>query len=365
MPAERRREIEILFLDVGQGDATLIFPPDGEEAPVLFDGHCGHVIKATLRARGVEHLAAIVVSHLDFDHIDGLPDLLLSDWLTVDTVYLSAVDGRVAETKQGAKAAKALVDRAIEGTTAPRRWELVPAVRDGRPILSGPDWRIDLIAPEHADTQLEKDRDGRPVEANRASAIVRVTMGEHRLLIGGDAPLGSWARLAPAERTAEVFRVPHHGGALDDGGHPDDWDVARLYGDAATTDAVISVGTANGHEHPNPEWVAPLLGGACQLRCTQVTPRCHPNVATEGPGERTRMMRRSMLVEPAWRHYEDPARRTGPRNAEVPCAGTVVVTLRPDAPPEVRPAPERHATIVSLWDQPLCVRADAAPPERE
>ena len=49
------------------------------------------------------------------------------------------------------------------------------------------------------------------------------------MLIGADAPLLSWSELPSAELRAEAFRIPHHGGALDDGGTPAGWSVRRLY----------------------------------------------------------------------------------------------------------------------------------------
>lgn len=60
------RGLEVLMLDVGQGDASIIRPPDGP--PVIFDCKDAHVVLRTLEQRG-DHgsVAAVIFSHLDRD----------------------------------------------------------------------------------------------------------------------------------------------------------------------------------------------------------------------------------------------------------------------------------------------------------
>jgi competence protein ComEC len=68
-------ELTVRFLDVGQGDATLVQHPDG--TAVLFDGGPpeGGVTRL-LRRAGVRRLAVLVATHASRDHHGGLVDVL-------------------------------------------------------------------------------------------------------------------------------------------------------------------------------------------------------------------------------------------------------------------------------------------------
>ncbi|MFO0605017.1 MAG: hypothetical protein U0324_17690 [Polyangiales bacterium] len=61
--------LEIYRHDVGQGDCTVVIPPDGEGAPILFDCADLYVAERFCDNHGITRLAAVVVSHLDVDHI--------------------------------------------------------------------------------------------------------------------------------------------------------------------------------------------------------------------------------------------------------------------------------------------------------
>ncbi|MDZ7778501.1 MAG: MBL fold metallo-hydrolase [Gemmatimonadota bacterium] len=65
--------MEIAFLDVGQGDATLIRSPDGRAA--LVDAGPGDPT-AQLEALGVDRLELVVASHPHADHIGGMEAVL-------------------------------------------------------------------------------------------------------------------------------------------------------------------------------------------------------------------------------------------------------------------------------------------------
>src|SRR6185295_9497736 len=66
--------LTVSFLDVGQGDATLIEAPAGA---VLVDaGPAEARIASKLRAAGVRSLALAVLTHPQADHEDGFEDLL-------------------------------------------------------------------------------------------------------------------------------------------------------------------------------------------------------------------------------------------------------------------------------------------------
>ena len=69
--------LQVEFLDIGQGDATLITGPSGEK--VLIDsGQKSYRIKEHLIKRKVNKLDLVVASHADADHIGGLSMVLRS-----------------------------------------------------------------------------------------------------------------------------------------------------------------------------------------------------------------------------------------------------------------------------------------------
>ncbi len=77
----------VSFIDVGQGDATLI--QSGGENYLVDAGRpeAGPEVVDFLRSRGVQELDGLVATHPDADHIGGLPDVL--DAFPVSEVYLS------------------------------------------------------------------------------------------------------------------------------------------------------------------------------------------------------------------------------------------------------------------------------------
>lgn len=75
------------FIDVGQGDATLV--QTGGESYLVDAGRPeeGPEVVDFLRSRGVDELAGLVSTHPDADHIGGMPDVL--DAVPVEEVYVS------------------------------------------------------------------------------------------------------------------------------------------------------------------------------------------------------------------------------------------------------------------------------------
>ncbi|HZJ09218.1 MAG TPA: ComEC/Rec2 family competence protein, partial [Trueperaceae bacterium] len=74
-----QRPPDVWFLDVGQGDATLIRLPgrfevlvDGGGSPFSDDDVGERVVLPVLRALGVDELEVVVATHPDADHVEGL-----------------------------------------------------------------------------------------------------------------------------------------------------------------------------------------------------------------------------------------------------------------------------------------------------
>jgi hypothetical protein len=124
-------------------------------------------------------------------------------------VFLSE-DRPVANATPGAALAKSLIDYVITGAES-GYWKVYPVTVPDAPIASGANWSIRLLAPTQ-ETRLALERTGQR-EPNLLSGALRIQISDHAVIIGGDAPLRTWASLSPEDLRARVFRIPHHGGA--------------------------------------------------------------------------------------------------------------------------------------------------------
>lgn len=93
-------QLELHFIDVGQGDSMLIQSPSGQN--VLYDGgRKDEEVLEYLRSIGVTSLDLVIASHPDADHIGGLeavvrhyrPHLFMDNGLSHDTaIYRGLLD---------------------------------------------------------------------------------------------------------------------------------------------------------------------------------------------------------------------------------------------------------------------------------
>lgn len=103
--------LQITFLDVGQGDGICMELPDGRV--YLMDGGSSDVSKVGnyrlvpfLKAKGIRKIDAVFLSHGDADHINGIAELLEEKQMSVDCVCLpaGAEQEKFAEIKDLARA---------------------------------------------------------------------------------------------------------------------------------------------------------------------------------------------------------------------------------------------------------------------
>ena len=79
-------EMEVHFIDVGQGDATLIIS-DGEAMLIdAGDDSKGTLVQNYLTKQGVKELKYLILTHTDADHIGGA-DVIVSKF-AIDTVFM-------------------------------------------------------------------------------------------------------------------------------------------------------------------------------------------------------------------------------------------------------------------------------------
>lgn len=184
---------EVVFLDVGQGDATIVRTAAGHVLVVDAGDRIGSVdygersVAAYLRGRGISRIHALVGTHADRDHQGGIEYLVRH--FAVDALYLTAKDS----------------GDAIEATLAELcRDEGIPLKRvtagDRLPV-TGADVRV-LHPP--ADWSAA-------IDDNERSIVLIVEIAGRRFLLTGDIEVAAEARLSPLDIAAPVLKVPHHG----------------------------------------------------------------------------------------------------------------------------------------------------------
>jgi len=217
--------LEVTVLDVGQGDAILLEPPDGD--PVLVDGGPpGDGLRAKLAAEGVRRLGAVFVTHDQDDHAGGLRDVL---GVVPARALLHALPS--ADLLAAARA----------GGAEPLR------VAEGSEVRSG-SLRVSVLWPPRALVEADQGASATG-DPNQASLVLLARWKHFSILLTGDAE----AEAAPIDPgPIDVLKVAHHGS--------DDAGLGTLLDRTAPRLAVISVGEGNPYGHPTPATIATLAG---------------------------------------------------------------------------------------------------------
>jgi competence protein ComEC len=215
----------VSFLDVGQGDATLL--QDGIHAILVDAGPPDAPILDRLRAAGVRRLDVLVVTHAQLDHEGGAP--------AVFGAYSVGLflDGRDGVRTADADAVGAAASRHRVETLAPQRGEIVRAGRIELRVL----W------PGAEPSYLHAGDD-----PNRRAIVAEARIGGLRILLTADAESDVTAGL-DLERV-DVLKVAHHGSA--DPGLP------GLLRRLQPRVAVIEVGRHNRYGHPTQQALGAL-----------------------------------------------------------------------------------------------------------
>lgn len=335
-------ELAVYFLDVGQGDCSLVIAPSGDA--VLIDCADAAVALHVLKASGIDVLEAVVVSHLDADHIRGVNDFIKTFMNNGGTIRHLFVDkdrpGLLsAASELAALAIKLHKEKKLVVRSATRRSTALPP----EIVLEGPDWCIDILSPEYA-ARFEHDVREKPAP-NTLSAIVRARYGSQSVVIGGDAPLGAWERVECDLVDIRAVRAPHHGGDISEGRSR--WTLEAFYEKLAPDVTVFSVGTNNSYEHPCREHIeAARAGRGCRRICTQLTARCDRDPIRKGADHPSKT---ASVLYP-YRHQRRRAK------AETPCAGSVLLTMDSSGVLRVEPTENGwHDKFVRCLDHPLCL----------
>lgn len=251
--ALRSRDLEIIFLDVGQGDAAFVRFPDGKtmvvdggERSEYFD-HGKQVLLPFLRSLGVRRVHVVVASHPHNDHIGGLVALL--EDMEVDHFLDS---GQVYDSWTARRLQQLIAERGVHYHRV--------AAGDS---LAGLDGVAGLVLHPTPDFV---DADGNaPFGPNNGSVVFSLQHGAVRVLFTGDIEqetdpaILAWGARLPAR----LLKVAHHGSRTSS---------QPLFVEAvAPAVAVMSLGEGNKFKHPAPEVVERYTAHGAQVLRTDYT----------------------------------------------------------------------------------------------
>lgn len=227
----------IVFLDVGQGDATLMLGREGCTA-LIDGGPPGTGIVARLRRIGVEQLDLVIATHPQLDHDGGLGEIAAAGRPVVKTLF----DGG--------------------GNTDDRRFLEIRDrfAADGvrsRPAVEGESWTCGDLSVRLLGPRALAPGAPPPADPNIRAAVVVAHAGPLTMLASGDAES---PQLLPLPLPpVDVLKVSHHGSA-DDG-------LQTLLSRVDPRLAAIEVGAGNRYGHPTPQALSALeASGASVFR---------------------------------------------------------------------------------------------------
>ncbi len=229
--------LRVAFLDVGQGDATVLELPGGQT--VLVDGGVAYerwdmgrmVVGPYLWDRGIRRLDHVIATHPQVDHVGGLPWILNN--FEIGQYWSNGVR-RMKPFYQALETAsqeKGLVERVA--------WEGQEIVNQGR-------CRIRSLNPplvERRGTEPSPDHIS-GTALNNLSVVLSVTCGTHSILLTADLEDDALTRLTghPLVQSATIVKIPHHGAKSSLNQR---W-IDQLH----ATIAVVSSGRVNPYGHP-------------------------------------------------------------------------------------------------------------------
>ena len=233
--------MHVYFMDVGQGDATLVQSPsgrlvliDGGPDPLLLGARLGEILPFWQR-----RLDIVIATHADQDHLAGL-----------------------IPTLEHYRIGRALEPPGMGGTPLSEQWHQAVALQSAAPLTAtrGQQIRlkdgltIEVLHPSQTSSRTPLQQGN-----NRNSLVLRATMGKFSLLLTGDVDADIEERLSldGAPLNATVLKVAHHGAPSGASKAFLDQVDPRL--------AVLSVGSENNFGHPSPEVIARLEERQCQV----------------------------------------------------------------------------------------------------
>ena len=222
--------LHVLFLDVGQGDATLVWNDVGnawliDTGLLSQEYNSGEAIVIPILERlGIQGLNKVILTHPHMDHMGGMLSLLSN--MPIDTIY------------EAVSASPSLFVLSYR-TQARLKGTPIHKLKAGDVLFLNEDSRAYVLAP--VDPTADRD-------PNTNSIMFKLLVGNTSFLFTGDADAASEQRVLyrfPELLSSTVLKCAHHGSKTSTS-----QDFLKKVN---PTLIVVSLGWKNKYKHPHPE----------------------------------------------------------------------------------------------------------------
>jgi len=183
-------EMSLYVLNVGKADSMIL--RSGENIYLIDTGRGStmDVTESALKEEGITHLDAVIITHMDSDHVGGLKKLLKSD-VTLDHIYVPAYFLQEEKDKE---------NPAIKAAEKQGRETEILEAGQTLPLGEG---KITVLGPISPATDKEDNN----------SLVLLAEAAGGSILLGGDMEFPEEASLLRAGviPRADVLKVPNHG----------------------------------------------------------------------------------------------------------------------------------------------------------
>lgn len=225
--SKTERDLEVRYIDVGQGDSTLVLLPDGQN--MLIDAGTNSGAKSLvkeLKNSGIEKIDYLIATHPHEDHIGGMDNVI--NEFEIGKIYMPKIDSsQTPTTKTYEDVLDAISEKNLKITQG----------KGGDRIIKGENLDVMFVAPNSSEYS----------DLNSYSIAVKVVYGKNSFLFMGDAEQDSEKEVVDSgyDIEANVLKCGHHGSNT---ATSKDF-VERV----SPKYAIISCGKGNSYGHPNKE----------------------------------------------------------------------------------------------------------------
>lgn len=228
---ENNSGFSIHFIDVGQGDCTLVICDD---MTLLIDaGENGHETEVLnyLRSMKIDKLDYLIATHQHSDHIGGIPEVLAE--YEADNIIMP----RLTKAQTPTNSTYTAFLKALQNTDAK-----IISAKPGLKYSLG-EAEFEIFGPVTDDCE----------DINSMSAVTKITYGENTFLITGDAERDEELEIIEngSDLDCDVLRAGHHGSSTSS---------CKDFLNAVTPEiCVISCGADNDYGHPHDKAVNRIM----------------------------------------------------------------------------------------------------------
>lgn len=233
-PDQTSGDLQVHYIDVGQGASQLIIGPTGKTMLIdAGDNSMEETVVGYLQQAGVKKIDILIGTHPDADHVGGLDKVI--DHFDIGKIYMPRIQ---ANTKTYESVLQSIKAKNLKVSTAKAGLSL-----DWEPGID-----VKMIAPVHTYD-----------DPNENSAVIHLTYGQTSFLFTGDAEAQSEADIlkSGAELKADVLLVGHHGSKTSTS--------QEFLNKVDPSYAVIQVGKDNKYGHPAQETLKRLSNKGIQI----------------------------------------------------------------------------------------------------